>query len=163
MIRSRRARYGGMSVLLTVLLITTLVLFNALFGSLAERYTWYVNMQAKPDYSVTESCYTLLDSALGSQGETVRLIFCDTEKNLKADSTIVYVYNTVKSLAERFPDRLAVEYHNIWLDPASVKSYTTTLDPATGEMVETALQSTNVIIARGDYYRVYNLTEFFVC
>ncbi len=151
-----------MSVLLTVLLITTLVLFNALFGSLADRYTWYVNLQAKPDYSVTESCYTLLDSALGSQGETVRLIFCDTEKNLKADSTTVYVYNTVKSLADRFPDRLAVEYHNIWLDPASVKGYTTTLDPSTGEMVETKLQSTNVIIARGDYYRVYNLTEFFV-
>lgn len=164
MIRSRKVRYGGMTVLLTVLLITTVVLFNALFSSLATRYEWYVSMNAKPDYSVTESCYSLLGSVLEGKDAKIKLIFCDTEKNLKADSTSSYVYNTAKSLAERFPQNLELEFHNIWLNPTSVEQYRQTLDPATGEQVETALKSTNVIIdtVGEEYYRVYDLTEFFV-
>ncbi|MBE6634280.1 MAG: hypothetical protein E7620_08085 [Ruminococcaceae bacterium] len=161
-IRSRRARYGGMSVLLTVLLIATVVLFNSLFSTLAKRYSWYVDMHPASSYEVSEACYTLLGSVLEGKSETVKLIFCDTEKNLKSDSTSSYVYKTATSLAARFPGKITTEFHNIWLDPASVKQYTTTLSPATGEMVDTALKSTNVIVACGDYYRVYDLTEFFV-
>ena len=161
-IRNRRARYGGMTVLLTVLLITVVVLFNSLFTTLAKRYSWYASLNRAPDYSVTESCYTLLDSILAGQEADIRIIFCDTEKNLLADSTSKYVYQNAVSLAERFSDKLSVECHNIWLDPMSVKHFNTTLNPATGESVETALKSTSVIIANGDYYRVYALTEFFV-
>ena len=38
-IRSRRARYGGMTVLLTVLLIAVVVLANVLVSTLAKRYS----------------------------------------------------------------------------------------------------------------------------
>lgn len=46
-IRSRRARYGGMTVLLTVLLIAVVVLTNVLFSTLAKRYSWYTPDEGK--------------------------------------------------------------------------------------------------------------------
>ena len=161
-IRDRRARYGGMTVLLTVLLLTVVVLFNSLFTTLAERYSWYVSLNRTPQYPVTESCYTLLGSVLENGDEKIEIIFCDTEKNLQTDATAKYVYENAKSIAERFSDRISISYHNIWLNPLSVKHFSTTVNPATGEEVETSLKSTNVIITSGDYYRVYDLTEFFV-
>lgn len=161
-IRSRRARYGGMTVLLTVLLVAVVVLTNVLIGTLAQRYSWYTPMTGTADYRVTETCYSLLDATLGKQNETVRIIFCDTAENAAESDTVSYINRTAIQLQERFPDRIAIEYHNIWLDPDSVRSYTTTFNPATAENVKTTLKSTSVIIAGEDYYRVYDHSEFFV-
>ena len=55
-IRTKKARYGGMTVLLTVLLIATVVLFNVLFTTLAERYSWYADMRSEVSFEVTEKC-----------------------------------------------------------------------------------------------------------
>ena len=59
-IRSRRARYGGMTVLLTVLLVAVVVLTNVLFSTLAKRYSWYTPMKGSADYRVTETCRPLM-------------------------------------------------------------------------------------------------------
>ena len=197
-IRNRRAKYGGMSVMLTALLITVVVLFNSLFTTLAERYSWYASLNRTPEYPVTESCYTLLGTVLDGAEEKVEIIFCDTEKNLQADATMRYVYENAKSISERFSDQISISYHNIWLDPKSVDKYAyvksstivdTTMDDADAEgdadetvgegatdesapaedaadgaeeLIKVSLKSTNIIIASGDYHRVYDLTEFFV-
>ena len=160
-IRSKKARYGGMTVLLTVLLITAVVLFNVLFTTLAERYTWYADMRGEADFSVTDRCYTLLDAVLGQNDADVRILFCDTPVNLQEEVTSRYVYDTASEIAGRFPDRIRIECHNIWLNPDSVRQYTSTLNPETGEQMDVALKSTSVIIVSGDYYRVYDLTEFY--
>lgn len=160
-IRTKKARYGGMTVLLTVLLIATVVLFNVLFTTLAERYSWYADMRSEVSFEVTEKCYTLLGSVLEGNDD-VKIIFCDTQPNLQEEVTSRYVYDTATAIVGRFPEQISIECHNIWLNPDSVRQYTTTLNPATGEMVETSLKSTSVIIVSGDYYRVYDLTEFYV-
>ncbi len=151
-----------MTVLLTVLLITAIVLCNALVKTLVTRYSWYVNLNAAPDYSVTENCFALLGSVLDGKDASVRIKFCNTEENLKADATSVYVYENALAMAERFPEKISVECHNIWLDPASVRDYTKTFNPETGETVDTALDASCIIIENGSYYRVYDLAEFFV-
>ena len=97
-IRSRRARYGGMTVLLTVLLVAVVVLTNVLFSTLAKRYSWYTPMKGSADYRVTETCYRLLDATLGKQNEQVRVIFCDTAENVAESDTVSYVYRTAKQL-----------------------------------------------------------------
>ncbi len=160
--RNRRARYGWMSALLTVLLITVVVLSNALVTKLVERYSLYANMNAKAEYGVTDSCYRVLDAVLADRQDTVNIIFCDTENNLKTDATRLYVYETAKALAERYPDRIRLQYHDTWLNPESVRRFSTTFNPATGEDMEVTLQTNSIIIENGDYYRVYDLTEFFV-
>ena len=160
-IRNRRARYGSISVVLTVLLITVVVLFNSLFTTLAERYSWYVSLNRTPEYPVTESCYTLLDTVLSGTDAQVQIIFCDTEKNLQADATLQYVYENAKSIDERF-EKVSVSCNNIWLNPMSVKQYAYTINPETNEKVDVQLKSTSIIVVSGDYHRVYDLTEFFV-
>ena len=79
-IRTKKARYGGMTVLLTVLLIATVVLFNVLFTTLAERYSWYADMRSEVSFEVTEKCYTLLGSVLevfpGLPGSILEWLIC---------------------------------------------------------------------------------------
>ena len=160
--RNRRARYGWMTVLLTVLLITVVVLSNALVTKLVERYSLYINMNAKANYDVTDTCYRILDTVLANRQDTINIIFCDTEQNLKADESLLYVYKTANSLAERYPERIQLQYHDIWLNPESVRRFSSTVNPATGEEMEITLATNSIIIENGDYHRVYDLTEFFV-
>ena len=172
LIRSRRARYGGIAAVLTVLLIAVAVLANALFGTLARRYGWYGNMRAAGNYDVSERTYSLLNAAMQAADEAggttteVEIIFCDLPENLLKSSTVSYVYRTATALAERDPTHLRVSCRNIWLDPDSVRGYMTTtyIDPETGIESEQAvsLRSTSVIVACGSYHRVYSHNEFFV-
>ncbi|MBQ9131343.1 MAG: Gldg family protein [Clostridia bacterium] len=166
-VRNRKVRYGGITVILTVLVITVTVLANAVFSTLSERYRWYTYPTSDIDYQVTQTCCSLLDgvfNALEAEGEEpkVKILFCDTAANLIADSTERYVYLTATMLAERFPEQIQVECYNIWNNPTSVKQYNKTLDPTTGEEVETPILSTSVIIVSGEYSRVYALEEFYV-
>lgn len=165
--RNRRMRYGGMTVLLTVLVVTVTVLANAVFSTLAERHQWYSYATSEIDYSVTESCYTLLGSAIESaraegKDPNVRILFCDLDSNVASDETLRYVYLTAGLLAERFPEEIAVECHDIWSNPGAVKDYAKTVDPVTGEEVETAVNSRCVILVAEEYSRVYSLDEFYV-
>lgn len=172
MFHNRKARYGWMTGILTVLLIAAVILANVLFGTLSGRYQWYTDLSAAPTYEVTEKCYGLIDSVFASveqkTGKTaaVEIIFCDLPENLESSSTSSYVYHTANSLAERFPERIKVTCYDIWLNPNNVKQYmtSTVIDPETGLETEqpVPLKSTSVIIASEGYHRVYSQTEFFV-
>ena len=82
MIRSRRMRYGSMTVSLTITLIAALVLLNVIFTALAGYYSWYIDMTADKLYSVSDLCHELLSDAFdkaGADGEPVKaeIIFCE--------------------------------------------------------------------------------------
>lgn len=165
-IRNRRVRWGGIAAVLTILVITVTVLANAVFGTLAKRYQWYTPMSAEMNYDVTEDCYTLLNeffAAFSANGTPhAEIIFCDTADNIEADPTQLYVYRTATELAARYPENIKISCYDIWTNPNTVRNYTTTLNPTTGETVETAIKSTSVIIVSEGYHRVYTLEEFFV-
>lgn len=165
-IRNRRVRWGGIAAILTILVITVTVLTNAVFGTLAERYQWYTLLNAEVNYDVTEDCYAFLgelfDAFSANGTPRVEIIFCNTAENIEADATQLYVYRTATSLAERYPDNIKISCYDIWTNPNTVRAYKTTLNPATGETVETLIQSTSVIIVADGYHRVYSLQEFFV-
>jgi hypothetical protein len=160
--RNRRARYASVSVVLTVLVIIAVVLVNSLFGSLATRYSWVTPMNAEANYDVSEVSYQLLDSVFGAMGTTlknepVKLIFCDTEKVWNEDVTLNYLYQTAKAFDEKY-ENLILEFHDVRINPSSVKKYT--VHPETGEKI--SMKDSNVIVACGDYFRVYTLEDFFV-
>lgn len=159
--RNRRSRYAAISATLTVLVIAAVILANSVFGSLAGRYEWYSYMTAEANYDVTSVCYSLLDKKLSESDPDkrtgdVRILFCDTEEAWKADSTQSYLYHTAKSIGDRY-EGVSVEFHNIKLNPDSVRPYTK--DPETGETV--IFESSGVVIVCDDYYRFYALEEFF--
>lgn len=168
---NRRLRYGGISVILTVLLIAAVVLLNALIGTLAKRYQWYHVMLTERSYGVTGACYDLLGAVFAAHEETdgqppeVEIIFCDRPENLMASATSSYIYQTACSLAERYGN-IRITCYDVWLNPEKVRPYMTTLaiDPTTGVEAEfdVTLKSTSLIIVSGSYHRVYAHTEFFV-
>ncbi len=161
-IRTRKLRYGAVAALLTVLVITVSVLVNAVFGTLAERFAWYTSMNGRLSYDVSDTCYTILGDALEAHtGKNVEIIFCDLPENLNAEATQQLLYETAISLGERFSDRLTVKNYDIYTNPEPVRRFTQTVDPVTGEDVETTLKSTSVIITSGEYFRTYSLEEFF--
>lgn len=162
-IRTRKVRFAVITAVLTALVITVAVLANAVFGTLAKRYGWYTSMLATESYDVTDDCFALLGEAFEQQTDAkVEIIFCDVAENLMEESTRRYLYETATALADRYPDQLTVTCHDIWTNPNTVRQYTSTVNPLTGETVETALKSTSVILVSEGYHRVYALEEFYV-
>ena len=162
-IRNKKARYAAVSVALTVMVIVVAVLANAVLTSLVERYSLYAYLTPVEAFDVSEDCYSLLENAFeDAKAPTVEILFCDLEDNVKADdSPNYYLYHTAMSLAERF-DNVKVKFLDIFTNPTPVKPYTTSTNPLTGEVIETAIISTSVIVVSGEYHRVYNWMEFYV-
>ena len=122
--RSRRFRYGGIAIALTCVLIAAVVLFNALFSLLANKFRWYTDM-------TTESLYTLSDNAVeilknvDTKGQDVKIIFCDEPDNLRANFTQRLVYESALEIAQKV-DYVTVENIDIFRNPTAVNQYKTT-------------------------------------
>ena len=143
-------RHGGVTVALTVLIVAVIILLNASVTTLAMRYGWYVNMNPTLLYPVTDTCYDYLDTyVIPEAEEDIRIIFCDDEENIRADSTLMFVQNTADELAARYPDKINVEYLNVWENPKIARSYGVTA-------------STSVVVAAGEDFRVCTLRDFFL-
>lgn len=161
--RTRKGRYARLNVILTVLVVVVTLLANTVFFTLANRYSWYTQMQKWGEYKISQNCFTLLDAAMAEagDGETIELIFCDTEKNVLADSMLSYIYSTAKDIQARYSDRISIKCYDIVLNPNTVRGFEMGVNPLTGEKMENELSESSVILTKGDYYRVYPLTEFF--
>ena len=59
--RSRRFRYGSMSVLITALVIAAVVLFNVIFSALASKYLWYIDLTREGIYTLSDNCIDLIE------------------------------------------------------------------------------------------------------
>lgn len=143
-------RHGSVTVALTVLLLTVIILLNGIVTSLAMRYGWYINMNPTLLYPVTETCFDYLDTyVIPEATDNLRIIFCDEEENIRADSTQIYVLNTAEELAARYPDKVVIEYLNVWEHPSIARGYGVTA-------------STSVVVASGEESVVCTLRDFFV-
>ena len=155
MIRSRRMRYGGMTVYLTVALITALVLLNAIFSALANYKSWYIDMTAERLYSVSDLCYELLDAAIeeaeAESGKSVKaeIIFCEDYRNYEKGSVGYYIYTTAHELEQAYPDNISISWFDCWVEKSRAV-----------ELGVTA--STNVVLLMEDgQKRVFGQKEFF--
>ena len=150
--RSRRFRYGGIAIALTCVLIAAVVLFNALFSLLANKFRWYTDM-------TTESLYTLSDNAVeilknvDTKGQDVKIIFCDEPDNLRANFTQRLVYESALEIAQKV-DYVTVENIDIFRNPTAVNQYKTTS--------KTSIYSHSVIVACGSEFRLYSQRAFYM-
>ena len=167
-IRNKKVRYATVAATLTVMIILVAVLANVVLSAVVERYELYTSLTPNMAFDVTEDCYKVLEEMFeehrGEDGKLpdVRVLFCNLEDAVKAEgSENYYLYHTAKALAERF-ENIKLEYHDIYVNPTPVKPYTVSEHPLTGEEIEVALNSTNVIVVSENYHRVYNWTDFYV-
>lgn len=163
--RTRRFRYGSMSVIVTALVIAAVILANVIVSALSAKYLWYIDMTKESIFTVSDACFDLLDETFESldareseNGEDkafVTVKFCDMQDNLMKTGYSKYVLTTALELAAEYPDRVKVEFINIYENPSAVSPYKTS--------VGSAIINTDVIIAgSGGEYRLYDLEDFFM-
>lgn len=146
--RSRSFRYGSVSAVLSIVLIAAIILVNAIFSMLADKYNWYIDMTASQLFTVSDECL----EALSAVDEDVTVYFCDLKDNLEEDLTQSYVHHTALELAEKMPN-IHVEYIDIWSNPTAVDRFKRASDDP--------IYSYTVIFESGKEWRTYNLRAFY--
>ena len=168
LIRNKKVRYATVAAVLTIMVMLVTVLSNAVISSLVERYSLYTPMTPTLAFDVTEDCYTLLGNTFDAHRQQngtlpeIQILFCDLEESVKAEgSANYYLYYTAVAFAERF-ENIKLKFYDIYLNPDTVKPYTISYNPLTGEEIVTKLNSSSVIVVCGNYHRVYLWTDFYV-
>ena len=96
--RSRRFRYGSMSVLITALVIAAVIIFNVIFSALASKFLWYIDLTREGIYTLSDNCIELIEDTFetvekrraeeGVDGPLkVKIKFCDLEDNIMENTT----------------------------------------------------------------------------
>ncbi len=58
----RKLRYGGVSALLTALIIAAIVLVNVIFSALSQKFTLYVDLTPEELFTLSDECIDLLEN-----------------------------------------------------------------------------------------------------
>ena len=155
-----KMRQKASSLVLLALVLVAVIILNVIVAMLAQRYEWmYKDMNIPIVYTLSEDYeeyvrdYVVpeVDRVRTENGssEKIKVIFCDSKENLKADSTEKYVYGSIIDLYERFSDYIEVEYINVWEQPSLAREYgvTSTLD---------------VVCLFDDKHETISITDFFI-
>ncbi|MBE6702715.1 MAG: hypothetical protein E7585_04810 [Ruminococcaceae bacterium] len=118
--QSKKFRHGSVSVALTVAIIAAVILINAIFTALFERFTWYIDMTAEQIYTLSDEAKELLDKV--KTDREVTIIFCSPKKDLEAEPSLRYPLYTVAEMTERY-DNIKVRYVDILTNPSAVSQY----------------------------------------
>ena len=153
-----------MSALITALVIAAIIVLNVICSALGGKYGWHIDLTREQIYTLSDTCVELLDetfnevdkdrSASGESPVKVKIKFCDLEDNLMKSDYQRFVLMTAKELAKEFPDKVEIEFINIWENPTALEPYKTS--------AITKIYSSNVIIESGSEYRVYSLDKFYL-
>ncbi|MBQ7173777.1 MAG: hypothetical protein IJR88_06650 [Clostridia bacterium] len=167
-LKTNRGRLHALGILLLCLVLLSVILLNSLVGKLAKRYSWYSYLTASPDYGVSEECYALLDRSLGADARPVTILFLRDRDTIYADRNLRYILETAESLAARY-EKITVLFADLVESPDALRKYSFVKDARTGKTAldeagnpkTRALYESSVILSSGDYYRVYDIEEFF--
>lgn len=73
LIKGGKLRQGGVSLMLTAVIIVAVVIFNLVFGLLAERFYWNVDLSGGYFFTLTDYSKQLLDKTFSDMPENRRL------------------------------------------------------------------------------------------
>lgn len=119
-LHTKKFRYGSVSLALTVVIIAAVILLNAVFTALSERFLWYVDMTAEEAYTLSDEARELLD--LVNEDKQVTIIFCMQRDELEANTVQRYVLYTVLDM-EKYYDNIHVKYVDYLVNPSAVAKY----------------------------------------
>lgn len=123
-------------------------------GSLSQDSTGTPPAQTNGGVDIDQTIAELEAAHNNDDGLKVTIRFCDLYDNLMSDASLRYVLMTALALQKHYPDIIEVVYTDIWENPSAVEKYrTTTLSP---------IYSTDVIVASGDEYKLYGISDFYL-
>ena len=158
-IKRRKLKYASVAVMITVLVVAAVILLNVITSMLSQRYEWmYRDMSSEALYSISENCkeyiskYVIseVDRVNGADGQQkIEIIFCDERDNIRADTSLRYIHDSVYEIMDMFPDYMEAEYINVWENPSLARQYGVT---STGD----------VVCKFGDRYETMNFADFYL-
>ena len=168
----RRFKRQTLTIGLSAAVIAAVILLNVLVTALCSDNRWFIDMTSgrfrDKDVPTYGGLYTLSDGAehmLGltfdsvnenrSEDDSVKvdIIFCADPDLLCANDNMRLVYHTAKAMEKAYPDQISVSTRDVWSNPSSVDAYRTN--------AYSSIYQTNVILASGSEFRVYNQKSFF--
>ena len=174
-VNTKKLRYGGVTALLTALVIAAVIVGNVIFSALAQKFLWYADLTPELLFTLSDECVDLIangddtfenssspiemvdkyraekreqDPSFRNEDLMINFIFCDEPDVWQSSELQKYVYETAKQLQEKFPDYIKITNHDIIWNPSAVSKY----EGAT---------TTSVIIECGTEYRVRALKDFY--
>ena len=168
---SRKVKHGSFSVGLGAIVIAAVILLNALMTFLCTSNRLFIDMTTghfrEKDIPLYGGMYTLSDAAenmmrktfadveANRDGEDVKvdIIFCADPDLLCGNTYMRYIYYTALEMEKAFPEYIQVSTKDVWENPSSVNAYRTNS--------YSSIYQTNVIVASGTEFRVYNQRAFY--
>ena len=176
----RKLRYGGVSAVLTALIIAVIIIVNVIFSALSQKFLWYADLTPELLYSLSDEALDLVENGddefdslspiemvdkmraenleadpdFDPESLMINIIFCDDPDNIDANSYQRYVHHTALELEEKFPDYINVEHYNIIRNPSSVSRFKVNS--------LSQIYTTSVIIEFGTEYRVREIRSFYI-
>lgn len=158
--RNKKMRYGGMALTVTLLVMCVAVILNVICAMLSARYEWmYVNMNVKTVYSISDNCrdyvndYVVAEvdkyNAQSGEAQKIRITFCDTEKKIKEDESLKYIYDSIVELKSMFQNYIEIAYLNVWEDPSTAREYGVT-------------STADIICEFGERFETLNFADFYI-
>lgn len=178
----RKLRYGGVSALLTALIIAVVIIVNVIFSALVQKFMWYGDLTPDMTYTLTDECIDLIANGDKEYAESskspiemveevraeklaedpdfdvsslkINIIFCTEKDKLEDNATQNYILRTALDLEAEFDDYIDVLFYNIIRNPSSVDKFRTNS--------QSTIATSSVIVEFGTEYRVRQLRSFYV-
>ena len=156
-IKSKKFRYGSLSVVFTAVTLAFIIGINLIITALNATHIFSIDMTAEEFYSIGDETVEYLEG-LGDDFE-ITVHFCTARDRLEEYEQTGYnyfrmVHETVLAFAEKFPDNIEVAYFDVTTDPKyvnDIKHYT-----------QTTLTASNIIVEGKYHTRVLNFDAFFM-
>ena len=163
-LHNKKFRYGSVSVALTVVIIAAVILLNAIFTALSQKFVWYIDMTAEEVYTLSDEAKGLLDQV--DPAKPVTVIFCTPKDELEANASQRYVLYTVMEMAKEY-ENISIRYVDIYTNPSAVSKY----EPKAGQAITpysvivvgtVQLKNPNTgVVEAQEQSRVYSLNSLF--
>ncbi len=154
LIHTKKFRHGSVSLALTVVIIAAVILFNAIFSTIAEKYQWYIDMTPEPIFTLSDKAKLLVQDI--DPDVEVEIMFCAEKDVWESDVKMMEVHKTALDIANQH-DNIKIKYVDIFTNPSAVKDYKV----RTGKNID----SSSVVITSGPAehpeVKVFNLVDFF--
>ncbi len=147
---SKKFRYGSVSLALTVAVVAAVILVNAIFTALSNKFLWYIDMTSEQIFTLTDDAKDILDGM--NTDQEVLITMCADKNTLEANTAQRFVLHTVLDIAERY-ENVSVRYVDVHLNPSAVNPYKA--------HTKQDINSQSVIVASGEECRVFALENLF--
>ena len=125
-LKSKKFKYGGSAVALTVIIVALTLLLNVVVTSLSSTNSWYTDLTGASIYSISDKFEEELDKIVNPEGGEKKyiniVIMMDEDKFSEYSSYTNYVYHTIKQIEKKF-DNVKLISKNIIKNPEEKERY----------------------------------------